>query len=79
VTVEVQSSQQQLRTQYTKSSATHADAGGDLNRDEVPVVFQQFVQQYFDQVRKQPAAVTSQRGEPTPRGKTPPAATPPSM
>jgi hypothetical protein len=80
VTVEVQSSQQQLRTQYTKSSATHADAGGDLNRDEVPVVFQQFVQQYFDQVRKQPAAVTSQRGEPATRGKTPPAAsTPPSM
>ena len=80
VTVEVQSSQQQLRTQYTKSNASHADAGGDLNRDEVPVVFQQFVQQYFDQVRKQPATVTSQRGEPATRGKTPPAAsTPPSM
>src|SRR5579862_3602317 len=80
VTVEVQSSQQQLRTQYTKSNAAHTDAGGDLNRDEVPVVFQQFVQQYFDQVRKQPSTVTSQRNDPATRGKTAPAVTtPPSM
>ncbi len=73
VTVEVQSSQQQLRTQYTRSTAVHSEAGGDINRDEVPVVFQQFVQEYFDQVRKQPTAVTSKRGEPTQRGKAQPA------
>jgi len=49
----VPSSQQQLRTGYTQNSATHSDAGGDISRDEVPVIFQQYVQQYFEQVRKQ--------------------------
>jgi hypothetical protein len=53
VTVEVQSGNQQLRTAYTQNSAQHADSGGEINRDEVPVVFQPYVQQYFEQVRRQ--------------------------
>jgi hypothetical protein len=53
VTIEVNSSKQQLRTQYSDSSATHKEAGGEINRDEVPAAFQQYVQQYFEQVRKQ--------------------------
>ena len=56
VTVEVNSSSQQIRTQYTDSKATHGEAGGEINRDEVPVALQQYVQDYFEQVRKQPAA-----------------------
>jgi hypothetical protein len=53
VTVEVQNSNQQLRTPYAQSAAHHADAGGEIHRDEVPVALQAYVQQYFEQVRKQ--------------------------
>jgi hypothetical protein len=56
ITVEVPSSQQQLRTAYSQSNATHAESGGEISRDEVPVMFQQYVQQYFEQIRKQPPA-----------------------
>ena len=56
VTVEVNSSSQQIRTQYSDSKAQHGEAGGEINRDEVPVALQQYVQDYFEQVRKQPAA-----------------------
>jgi hypothetical protein len=68
ITVEVPSSQQQLRTGFTRSNATHTDAGGDITRDEVPVMFQQYVQQYFEQVRKQ----ADRRGEPLTRSKAQP-------
>ena len=55
VTIEVNSSKQQLKTPYSESKAAHGESGGEINRDEVPVVFQQYVQQYFEQVRKQAA------------------------
>jgi hypothetical protein len=69
VTVEVNSSKQQIRTQYSDSKATHKEAGGEINRDEVPAAFQQYVQQYFEQVRRQGAA-------PKGGGKSTPAADP---
>lgn len=50
--VEVGSGKQQLKTAYTQRNATHADAGGEISRDEVPLVYQQYVQKYFEQVRK---------------------------
>ncbi|HEX5229617.1 MAG TPA: hypothetical protein VFW44_18020 [Bryobacteraceae bacterium] len=53
--VEVSPGKQQLKTQYSQQSATHTDAGGEINRDEVPLAYQQYVQQYFAQIRKQPA------------------------
>ena len=56
MTIEQQSGPQQLRTGYTHSNARHGEAGGDVNRDEVPVEMQSYVEQYFDQVRKQAAA-----------------------
>jgi hypothetical protein len=52
VTIEVQSSDQTLRTPYSKRAARHGDSGGEINRDEVPVALQPYVQQYFEQVRK---------------------------
>lgn len=55
VMVEVSSGRQQLKTQYVQKAASHTDAGGDISRDEVPAAYQQFVQQYFDELRK-PAA-----------------------
>ena len=53
ISVEVPSNQQPLHTAYSQNNATHSDAGGEISRDEVPVIFQQYVQQYFEQVHKQ--------------------------
>jgi hypothetical protein len=55
LTVEVENSNQQLRTPYAQRDAHHTGAGGEINRDEVPVALQAYVQQYFEQVRKQAA------------------------
>ena len=77
ISVEVPSNQQPLRTGYSQNNATHSDAGGEISRDEVPVIFQQYVQQYFAQVHKQ-----SSRAETATRSKaqTPGTKTqPPSM
>ena len=51
--VEVQSGKnQQLRTNYTNTTAAHGEADGDVTRDEIPLSLQPYVQQYFEQVRK---------------------------
>ena len=55
-TVEVQSTNQQLRTPYANKGAQHTQGGTEIRRDEVPVALQPMVQQYFEQIRKQPAA-----------------------
>ena len=55
VMVEVASGNQQLKTAWVNQKATHANSGGEINRDEVPVEYQTYVQQYFEQVRKQDA------------------------
>ena len=54
VMVEVASGKQQLKTQYSQRKASHADAGGEVNRDEVPLEYQQFIQQYFEEIHKAP-------------------------
>ena len=78
VTVEVNNSKQQLKTPYSESKASHGESGGEINRDEVPVAFQQYVQQYFEQLRKQPAPPKG-TGKSAPAKDTPsaPAAPPP--
>lgn len=53
--VEVNSSRQNLRTQYTDKQATHTESGGEIRRDEIPLIYQNYVQQYFEEVRKAPA------------------------
>jgi hypothetical protein len=56
-TVEVQNTQQQLRTQYSNRSAAHSQAGAEIGRDEIPVALQSYVESYFEAVRKSaPAA-----------------------
>lgn len=52
IMVEVSSGRQQLKTEYQQKSAAHADAGGESNRDEIPAAYQQFVQNYFNEIRK---------------------------
>jgi hypothetical protein len=70
VMVEVASGKQQLRTAYSQQSARHAEAGGEIHRDEIPLAYQRYVEQYFQQIRKAPApaapAPTPLRPEPPP-------------
>jgi hypothetical protein len=54
VLVEVSSSKPQgLKTPYSARAAEHAEAGGEIHRDEIPLIYQQYVEQYFEQVRRQ--------------------------
>jgi hypothetical protein len=56
-TVEVQNTAQQLKTAYAPGAIQHGQSGGEINRDEIPVAMEPFVQEYFKQARKQePAA-----------------------
>lgn len=64
VMMEVSSSKQNIRTPWTQKNATHTDAGGEVHRDEVPLIYQQYVQQYFEEIRKPAAAA----GEAKPSG-----------
>ncbi|HYZ86092.1 MAG TPA: hypothetical protein VE621_16905, partial [Bryobacteraceae bacterium] len=52
MTVEVSSGNQQLRTNYTQRSADHSDLGAEAARNEIPLMYQPYVQRYFEEVRK---------------------------
>ena len=54
VMVEVGSSKQQLKTPWAQKQAQHSEAGSEIHRDEVPLMYQQFVEQYFEEIRKTP-------------------------
>jgi hypothetical protein len=56
VMVEVGSTKQQLKTPLGQSESTHAEDGSEIHRDEVPPIYEQFVEQYFDKIRKPGAA-----------------------
>ncbi len=56
VMVEVGTTKQQMKTPVAQRSANHAEAGSEIHRDEVPPMYEEFVQQYFEQIRKTPAA-----------------------
>jgi hypothetical protein len=53
------SGKQRLQTDYTHQTAQHADLGGEINRDEVPVEDQEYVREYMELVRKKPAKATA--------------------
>lgn len=56
VVVEVSSgTEQQLKTAYSGKSAAHNDTTGEMSRDEVPLIYQDYIANYFDQIRKLPA------------------------
>lgn len=52
VMVEVGQTKQTLKTPFQQQQAQHQDSGSELHRDEVPLMYQQFVEQYFEEVRK---------------------------
>ncbi len=51
--VETPSGKQQLNTAYTQRMGHHADLGGEINRDEIPLDDQQYIREYMELVRKQ--------------------------
>jgi hypothetical protein len=53
VMVENPSGKQQLQTNYSQRSGHHSDLGGEINRDEIPVIYQQYIREYMSQVRQQ--------------------------
>jgi len=54
--VEVGQTKQTLKTPWIDRQASHAESGGEIHRDEVPLVFQPFVERYFEEIRKTPSA-----------------------
>jgi hypothetical protein len=66
VMVEVGTSKQQLKTPLSQRQASHVEAGSEINRDEVPLIYQQFVQQYFEEIRKTPASKSEPQSSPKP-------------
>jgi hypothetical protein len=57
--VEVGQTKQTLKTPWIDRQAAHAESGGEIHRDEVPLVFQPFVERYFEEIRKVPPAAKS--------------------
>ena len=52
VTVEAQSGKQTLRTPQSQRTAQHADSGGEVSRDEIPLAYQPYVKEYFNKLRE---------------------------
>ncbi len=55
VMVENPSGKQRLQTEYSQRVGNHSDLGGEINRDEIPLMYQQYVREYMSQVRRQAA------------------------
>lgn len=53
IMVENPSGKQRLQTDYSQRVGNHADLGGEINRDDIPLVDQQYVREYMSQVRRQ--------------------------
>jgi hypothetical protein len=62
ITVEVSSGKQQLKTAWSERKALHADTGAEVNRDEIPLAYQTYIQRYFEEVRKTTPAKTPKAG-----------------
>lgn len=52
-TVDAENTSQQLRTAYQDRQSEHTQTGAEIHRDEIPVALESYVEQYFEQVRKQ--------------------------
>jgi hypothetical protein len=53
IMVDTPSGKQQLKTAYSQRVGHHADLGGEINRDEIPLADQQYIREYMELVRKQ--------------------------
>ncbi len=59
--VEVGDTKQSLKTPWADKQAAHTEAGGEIHRDEVPLIFQPFVERYFEEIRKSPPAAAKSK------------------
>jgi hypothetical protein len=71
VMVEVGSSKQQLKTPWAQKQATHTEAGSEIHRDEVPLIYQPFVEQYFEEIRKSAPAAKTPAAKPADKNQNP--------
>jgi hypothetical protein len=71
VMVEVGSSKQQLKTPWAQKQATHSEAGSEIHRDEVPLIYQPFVEQYFEEIRKSAPAAKTPAAKPADKNQNP--------
>ncbi|MCU1295062.1 MAG: hypothetical protein JWP08_3912 [Bryobacterales bacterium] len=53
IKVDKPTEEQQLQTQYTNQVGRHSNSGGEINRDEVPSEYQNYVRAYMKEVHKQ--------------------------
>ncbi len=53
ITVETSEAEQSAVTPYQDVAGSHADRGGAVTRDEIPLVYQRFIQSYFRNLREQ--------------------------
>ena len=53
MTIETRSSHQQLQTQYSGRLGHHADLGGEIDRNQIPIALQRYVREYMQEVRRQ--------------------------
>jgi len=63
VTVEVASGTQKLRTPYTEQQVRRREAGGEVHRDEIPLIYRDYVQRYFEEIRKAPPRSAQPAGQ----------------
>lgn len=54
ISVETPSGKEVLKTAYTQKMGRHADSGGEINRDEIPLEYQQYVREYMERIHNQP-------------------------
>ena len=52
VTVETRFAEQSAAVPFNNRTTSHADRGGDVSRDEIPVEYRAYIQNYFEVLRK---------------------------
>ncbi|HLH42420.1 MAG TPA: hypothetical protein VKV74_05515 [Bryobacteraceae bacterium] len=70
VMMEVASGKQQIKTEWSQQQAKHAEAGSEIHRDEVPLIYQPFVQQYFEEIRKPQPSAAKPSAKASPKSET---------
>ena len=54
MSVETPSGNQQLKTEYSNRQGSHVGSTGEINRNEVPARYRDYLREYMEQVRKTP-------------------------
>ena len=52
VTIETRKAEQSASVPYNERATVHSDRGGAISRDEVPVQYRTYIQNYFQALRR---------------------------